>query len=278
MFSRISNSWELVKASAQVLRADKELIVFPIVSAIGLLLVTVAFAVPVFVSGLIDELTENQVLSAIVLFLFYVTQYTVIIFANSALVAAAMIRLRGGDPTAGDGFRAAFAHLPAILGYALISATVGMILRWLQERGVLGRIASSLVGLAWNIATFLVVPILVMEDVGPVEAVKRSAALLKKTWGEQIVGNLSIGLVFAVLIILVILLGIGGVVLGVNLDSAPIVISAVVIAVVLVLGLSLINSALGGIYSAAVYNFAVTGEPGTYFEQGLVQEAFRLKS
>jgi hypothetical protein len=277
MFDRISNSWELVKASAQVLKADKELIIFPIVSTIGLVLVTIAFAVPVIVSGLIDQVADNQVPGAIVLFLFYVTQYTVIVFANSALVAAAMIRLRGGDPTVGDGFRAAFAHLPTILGYALIAATVGMILRWLQERGTLGRIASSLVGLAWNIATFLVVPILVMEDAGPLEAVKRSAALLKKTWGEQIVGNLSIGLVFGVVIFLVILLGIGGVVLGVNLDSAPIAISAVVIAVVLVLGLSLINAALGGIYSAAVYDFAVTGEPGTYFEQGLVQEAFRPK-
>jgi len=167
--------------------------------------------------------------------------------------------------------------MPAILGYALISATVGMIFRWLSERGVLGAIASRLAGMAWNIATFLVVPILVMENVGPVEAVKRSAGLLKKTWGEQIVGNLSIGLVFGLLIFAIILLGIGGVALGVNIDSAPVAIAAAVIATILVLGLSLISSALSGIYSAAVYNYAVTGEPGTYFEQGLVEDAFRLK-
>jgi len=277
MFKRISNSWELVKASAQVLKADKELIIFPILSTIGLILVSIAFAVPIFVSDLINQITDNVVLSVLVLFLFYLAQYIVIFFANSALVAAAMIRLRGGDPTAGDGFRAAFGHLPAILGYALISATVGMILRWLSERGVLGEIASRLIGFAWNIATFLVVPILVMEDVGPVEAVKRSAGLLKKTWGEQIVGNLSIGLVFGLLIFASILLGIGGVLLGVNIESAPIAIAAAAIAVLLVLGMSLISSALSGIYSAAVYNYAVTGEPGGYFEQGLVEEAFRPK-
>jgi len=277
MFQRIRNSWELVKASAQVLRADKELIIFPILSTIGLVLVSIAFIVPIVVSDLINQVTNNVVLSVVVLFLFYVAQYIVIFFSNSALVAAAMIRLRGGDPTVGDGFRAAFSHLPSILGYALIAATVGMILRWLSERGVLGEIASRLIGLAWNIATFLVVPILVMEGVGPVEAVKRSAGLLKKTWGEQIVGNLSIGLVFGLLIFVIILLGIGGVALGVNMNSAPVAIAAVAIAVILVLGLSLINSALSGIYSAAVYNYAVTGEPGTYFEQGLVEEAFRAK-
>ena len=277
MFKRIRNSWELVKASLQVLRADKELLIFPILSTIGLILVSIAFAVPIFVSDLINQITDNVVLSVIVLFLFYLAQYIVIFFANSALVAAAMIRLRGGDPTAGDGFRAAFGHLPAILGYALISATVGMILRWLSERGVLGEIASRLIGFAWNIATFLVVPILVMEGVGPVEAVKRSAGLLKKTWGEQIVGNLSIGLVFGLLIFAIILLGIGGVVLGVNIESAPVAIAAAAIAVLLVLGMSLISSALSGIYSAAVYNYAVTGEPGSYFEQGLVEEAFRPK-
>ena len=277
MFQRIRNSWELVKASAQVLRADKELIIFPILSTIGLVLVSIAFIVPIVVSDLINQVTNNVVLSVIVLFLFYVAQYIVIFFSNSALVAAAMIRLRGGDPTVGDGFRAAFGHLPAILGYALIAATVGMILRWLSERGVLGEIASRLIGLAWNIATFLVVSILVVEGVGPVEAVKRSAGLLKKTWGEQIVGNLSIGLVFGLLIFVIILLGIGGVALGVNMNSAPVAIAAVAIAVILVLGLSLISSALSGIYSAAVYNYAVTGEPGTYFEQGLVEEAFRAK-
>ena len=119
------------------------------------------------------------------------------------------IRLRGGDPTVGDGFRIAAQHFGTILSYALISATVGMILRWLSERGKgLGRIVSGIAGMAWNLATYLVVPVLVLEDVGPWQAIQRSAALLKKTWGEQIAGNLSVGLIFGLLTIVVILLGI----------------------------------------------------------------------
>src|SRR5690242_7678997 len=102
MFTRLSNSWELFKASLRVLAADKELVVFPIISTIGLIVVTLTFAAPIFLSRLFDGIFlggQVQVLGFIVLFLFYVVQYTVIFFANTALVGAALIRLRGGDPT-----------------------------------------------------------------------------------------------------------------------------------------------------------------------------------
>ncbi len=102
---------------------------------------------------------------------------TVIFFCNTALVGAALIRLRGGDPTVADGFRIAASRVGPILGYAFIAATVGMVLRAISERsGFLGRLVVSLVGFAWNLATFLAVPVLVVEDVGPIEAVQRSAS------------------------------------------------------------------------------------------------------
>ena len=136
-------------------------------------------------------------MSYVLAFLFYVVSYTVIFFCNTALVGAAMIRLEGGDPTLRDGFRIAFDRLPQIIGYALIAATVGMILRWISERaGIVGQIIIGIIGFAWNIATFLVVPVLAVEKVGPIEAIKRSAGLLRRTWGEQLVGNAGIGIVF----------------------------------------------------------------------------------
>ena len=280
MFTKIRNSWTLIKASAAVLRADKELIVFPIVSAIGVLVVTASFALPTILAGFLDTLLEGhaQVFGFVVGFLFYVVQYTVIIFANSALVGAAMIRLRGGDPTVGDGFRVAMKHIGAILGYALISATVGMVLRWLSERGkTVGRIVSSIVGLAWNLATYLVVPVLVVEGVGPVEAIKRSADLLKKTWGEQIVGNFSIGLVFVLLAVLLIILGIPIFIL-VAATHSPVLIALTALLFVLVfVFMGLISSTLNGIYVAAVYRYAAEGEASGFFSAEMVREAFRLK-
>ncbi len=278
MLTRVTNSWELIKASAAVLRADKELLVFPIVSAIGVLIVTVSFALPIILTSLVDAVVAGgaMVLGVVVLFLFYLAQYFVIFFANSALVGAVMIRLRGGDPTIGDGFRIAFDHVGAIFAYALISATVGMILRWLSERtGAIGQIAISLIGLAWNIATYLVVPVLVVEGVGPVDGIKRSVALVRKTWGEQIVGNFSIALVFGLLALLVTLLGAGSIVLAVMAKSVVLIV-LVVLAVVLSLALlALASATLSGIYTAAVYRYAVTGETGGFFREDLVEQAFR---
>lgn len=280
MFDRIAISWELVKASAQVLKADKELIVFPVVSAIGVLLVSLSFALPFFLTGLLDSLLagEARVFGYGVLFLFYLVQYFVVIFANSALVGAAMIRLEGGDPTLADGFRIAWSRLGTIFGYALISATVGLILRWLSERdNTLSRLAASVFGLAWNLATFLAVPVLVVEGVGPVEAVKRSASLLRKTWGEQIVGNFSIGLIFGLLSFAVILIDAALVVLLFSANAPALATGLIGLGILGLVFLSLLSSTLSGVYTAAVYQYATNQQTSQFFRPELVVGAFRNK-
>jgi hypothetical protein len=278
--NRLATSWALVKASAAVLASDKELLIFPIVSAIGTLLVTLTFAVPTFLAGIFDSaLTPGggvPVLGIVFAFLFYLAQYFVIFFANSALVGAALIRLRGGDPTVGDGFRIAFEHIGAIFGYALISATVGMLLRSVARRGGLfGQIVVSLIGLAWNIGTYLVVPVLVAENVGPLDAVKRSVTYLKRTWGEQITGKVGVGAVFGLLIFALIVLGVLAVVAVSATNSLVLVAVVVFVFVSAVLILSLLSSALSGIYSAAVYLYAAQGQLSEHFSRELVTDAFR---
>jgi hypothetical protein len=280
VFSRIGNSWALLKASIAVLRADKELVVFPILSTIAVLVVTASFALPMLFAGFVDTLLEGdtQILGIIVGFAFYVVQYSVIIFANSALVGAAMIRLRGGDPTVGDGFRIALERIGAILVYALVSATVGMILRFVSERGkTVGQIVSSIAGMAWNLATYLVVPVLVVEGVGPLEAIKRSANYLKRTWGEQIVGNFSVGVIFGLAVLLVILIAIPVLYLVVLTKSIALIALTAVLFVLAFVFLGLINSTLNGIYVAAVYRYAAEGETGSFFDEEMVRGAFRLK-
>ncbi|KAA3648837.1 MAG: hypothetical protein DWQ07_01170 [Chloroflexi bacterium] len=281
MFNRISNSWELVKASARVLQADKELLIFPIISSAALILVSITFFVPSLISGFFDSifLAGNQVLGALVAFAFYVSQYLVITYFNTALVGAALIRLRGGDPTVSDGFEIANRNLFNIIGYALIAATVGMILRWLSERSnALGRLVIGLVGLAWNLATFLAVPVLAAEGVGPIDAVKRSAQMLKKTWGEQIVGNFGLGAIFGFAYFLLIILGFGslGLMLAAGLPIALIIILAVVVVIALVL-LGLVNSTLQGIYTAALYQYASGEAADTFFDSNIIEHAFREK-
>ena len=189
-----------------------------------------------------------------------------------------MIRLKGGDPTVGDGFRIALERIGNIFGYAVIAATVGVILRWLQDKGVVGRIAAGFIGLAWNLATFLVVPILVVENIGPLDAVKRSANLLKQTWGEQIVGNFGIGTIFGLLTFLLVLLFIPIIVLvGAATESVVLIGLMVFLLVFLLVALGLVNSALSGIYAAALYRYAAEGQSSGHFSPQLMQDTFKPK-
>ena len=283
MFDRLSRSWELVKASWSVLREDKELLVFPLISSAAMLVVVACFALPIIGLGGLDGLGRAvdgnaSVGQYAIAFLFYVVQYFVIFYFNAALVGAAMIRLDGGDPTVGDGLAVASSKLPSILGYALIAATVGMVLRAIQERvGFLGKIVVGILGTGWSIATYLVVPVLVTRDIGPVEAVKESALLLKRTWGENVIGQAGIGFAFGLIQLGVMAGGIALIVFAALAHNLPLVIAAIFILVAAVLVTLLIHSALSGIYSAALYRYATTNEAIGGFGSDTLRLAFRPK-
>lgn len=276
---RIKGSWALVKASFEVLKKDSELILFPIVSGVIMFIVTLTFLIPTLVGNFFDNLFANgmPIIGYIVLFLFYLVQYTVVYYNSTALVGAAMIRLRGGDPTVKDGYRIAWSHILPIIGWALLSATVGLILNMLssnsKNKGRGKSLIASLLGAAWNVLTFLVVPVLAVEGLGPIQAVKRSWELLKGTWGEQISGKLSIGLIFG-------LIGFGGgavlVGLGVGLSIlTESIIPAIVFGSLLflfIVVLSLLNSTLSSIFSAAVYEYTVEGKTDL-FDAKLIEES-----
>jgi hypothetical protein len=281
MFERIKQSWDLVAASARVLKSDKKLVLFPILSATCLVVTTASFAVPVFASGVLDHVDrspQGRMIGAFIAFLFYLIQYTVIFFANSALVGAALIRLRGGTPTLSDGLRIAWARFGAIFGYALISATVGMILRSIaRESGIIGRIVVSIMGAAWNVTTYLVVPVIVSESAGPAQAMKRSADLLKKTFGEQIIGNAGIGLAFGWLFFATFLVGGAATTFAAMTGNAVLIIPVIALLVLWFIALCLTQATLSGIYAAAVYRYASEGNAGADFDPALVQRAFRRK-
>ncbi len=278
--SRLSNSWSMMKASARVLKMDPELLIFPFLSGIAAILVTATFIAPFALIGdgfgALERMGEDgSYLGYVVAFLYYLVLYTVIFFFNTALVGAAMIRLEGGDPTVADGLNIAIKKLPAILQYAAIAATVGMILRALEERaGFIGRIVIGLIGLAWTLATYLTVPVLVAQDVSAVDAVKESANLFKKTWGEQVVANVGIGFATFIIFILMALVAVPLIMVGASI-SPVIAIGVGVSFVGGYLFLILVSSALSGIYSMALYRYATTGDAGEHFDAAMMERAFR---
>lgn len=279
MFTKFSNSWNLVKASWEVLKQDKELLIFPVLSTIAVIVVTLSFVLPIiFLETALHSLKDAGFVHYLIGFLFYFVQYFIIIFCNTALVGAAIIRLRGGNPTVGDGFRIARSRIFTILGYSFIAATVGIILRSISERsGLIGKIVVSILSMAWSMATFLVIPVFVVENVGPVESIKRSMQLLKKTWGEQIFGNMSMGFAFGLIMFALAVAMVFSVIAVAGTASNTLlflVIGGFVLAFIL---LALISSTLGSIYEAAVYIYASEGKVSGFFEDDLVKDAFRLK-
>ncbi len=276
MFDKFSRSWSLVKASAAVLRSDKELMLFPVISSLATLAVLATFAVPAFAMQLFAR--EFSVLHALFGFAFYFCQYAVIIYFNAALVGAAMIRLEGGDPSLSDGLRIASSRLGSILGYAAIAATVGLVLQALKDKdnNFIVRMIGSGLGVAWTLATFLVVPVLVSQDIGPIDALKRSLELLKRTWGENAIGNVGIGAAFGLIMVAVIVVGVAVCIAAASVSPSL----ALALAALFVIGVLLIGvyqAALSGIYSAALYRYASDGRAPAGFEGALLGSAFLSK-
>lgn len=277
---KFQRSWTLAKASFEVLRSDKELLVFPLVASIATIIVAASFILPMLGLGIFEQARDGGASPVLYLwgFGFYLVQYFVIFFFNSALVGAAMIRLDGGDPTLADGFRIARSKWLPILGYAAIAATVGMILRAFEERAAfLGRIVIGFIGVAWTVATFLTVPVLVAREIGPIDAVKQSASLLKRTWGENLIGNGGIGLALGLFNLALILVGAALVMFLVAQGLSTLAVTIGVVMVLAVIGVALVQAALSGIYSAALYRFAVAGDAPQGFDGMLLRDAFQRK-
>jgi hypothetical protein len=271
---RIGYTFAMMRSSWEVLKKDKELLLFPLLSGFCCLLVLLSFALPMWLGGVSipeEGATQQQkVLGIVVLFLYYLANYFVIIFFNSAIVAAAIYRMRGGDPTFSTGFNAAVARLPQIFGWALVSATVGLLLRMLQNRSNrLGRFVVGLFGMAWTVATFLVVPVLVVERKGPIEAMKSSVALLKKTWGQQLIGNFGFGMIFFLLA----LIGIVPIALGVMAPAIALKVILITLGIVYLILLGLVQSALQTIFQAALYLYAHEGLAPEGFSSDDLQSA-----
>jgi hypothetical protein len=286
MFERLARSFELAKSSWRVLRTDKKLVLFPIISAIATLAVLLAFAGPLIglqLANVIDLDPANNngqvpIWVYPVVFAFYFCTYFVIIFCNSALVSCALMRFNGQEPTLGDGFRAAGARLPQIVAWSLLSATVGLILYVIENvHEKVGEIISFVLGTAWTIMTYFVVPVLVVEKLGPFAAIGRSVSLLKKTWGEALAGGIGLGLFKLLILLPGFLLLIGGIALGVAMNSLPVGLGIGLLGVVWLLLGSAACAALDTIFLTALYQYAAFDKVPDGFSRESIEGAFEKK-
>jgi hypothetical protein len=270
---RISRTIELAKASWQVLKADKELVILPILSLVATMAVAASFLAPILLSGEGTNIEDPGTVGYVLLFVAYVVLAFITIFFNAALVHAANERLDGGDPTIGSALRGAAGRVHRILPWALVSATVSIVLRAIEERaGIVGRIVSGIAGIAWSLVTFLVIPVLVIEDIGVVDAVKRSGAMFKRTWGENMASQVGFGLLGFLAMLPALLIGAAAVAAG-----GTVAFFGIVVAVLWVLTVAMVLSALSGIFQTALYRYAAGMDTGTAFGSQDLGAAFAPK-
>ncbi|HZK29838.1 MAG TPA: DUF6159 family protein [Methanoregula sp.] len=272
MFESIGRSFALVKTSWNILMDDKKLLLFPIISGIVMLFVLLTFILPLILAGTFMNIPGvGPVFFYGLLFAFYVASYVVGIFFNTALITCVNARFQGRDMAVGEGLSSAARHLPSIFLWALVSATVGVLLHLIQRRaGFIGRFAAALVGGIWSLVMFFVVPVLILEDKGVVDAVKESVALIRRTWGESIVGSGSIMLIF----VFIGLFGMVCVFASLLVGNMIVFGSAVVLFIILIVLLAIVASAMQGIFITALYTYARTGIVPSEFNQDQIRNAF----
>lgn len=262
---RIERGFRLAGASWEVLRSDKGLMVLPVLSVLAILVFSAAVLSPTLVNGVSH--TSRPALYLLLALVYFVSTF-VATFSNAAIVAAATDRLRGGPGSVSEGLRTAWRKVDKLLAWSALSATVGLVLRFVEERfGIVGAIVGRLIGVAWSVVTFFVIPVMIYEPLGPVDAVKRSGSLFRQKWGEQLVGNGSISLAVGIVAIPIV------VVCAALAGPAPAL--AVVIGVLGFGTLLAAGAALSGIFNAALYRYAVSGEVSGPFAHQDFDQAFR---
>lgn len=275
---RIQNTLALAKTSWFVLKKDRELMWLPVLSflvsaALGgaaLAVVVVTRSAAPVASGAADGAAVGPAAVVVGIAAALALGITSVFF-NGALVAGAHERLTGGDPTVGSSIRRAFGRLAGLVPWALMTTTVGLVLQAMRERaGFLGRIVVDMIGMAWEVVTFLVVPAVVIDEMGAVDGLKRSASLLRQTWGENLIARVGFGLLGFVLVIPAVIVAVLATSVGAAWVGIPLAVAWVVVVAVVI-------TALNAIFQTALYMYATTGVVPQGFEGSSLSQSFGHK-
>jgi len=294
-----ARSWSLFRSALAVLGAQKGFVLYPLLAGLGILI----FSALILGGGgwlVLSHPELEQLLSqldqpsqdgdapwwayaagALLLWLFLLITSFITNFFLTALVGGTLERLRGGDPSFGDGLALARQRAGVILGYSAIAATVGLVLSFLRGRDQqpgIGFLLASLGGFAWGVATFLVIPVLAAKDIGPIAAIKESVRLLKRTWGEQLSVNVGLGVIIGLPMLLLIAGTIAGGVWAAATEQPVLLIITLATGVTLIALLSLMSATLNAMIRGAVYVYAETGEVPGPFDDTLVRQAMRSRT
>lgn len=286
MFKKINNSLRLAQESWGVLKQDSELMIFPVLSVVATIAIALSFCTTIYflIVGTSIDININSasnsglsdIISLVFLFAMYFIGYCCVLFCNTALLYCAKMRFDGGNPTIKDGLQAGFANLRNIVAWAAIGATIGIILSQIEEKlGFLGSIIRMVVGGAWTVITYFAIPVIIFEGVGPIEGIKRSKAIIEKTWGESLTAVVGLQGAQTLISSGSILIFIASIVGAGALESWQLAAAGFGLMLLIMIGSSVVFSCLAQIYCAALYVYATTNEPPSAYSQESFSSAFK---
>ncbi|MDB5201340.1 MAG: hypothetical protein JWQ27_749 [Ferruginibacter sp.] len=273
IFDRLSAGWQIGLNSFKVLKANRQLIIFPILSGISLVLIMGSFLTVIlgFAGWNTDNIAKPDTFGKYaLLFGYYIVNYFVVVFFNMALIHCSSLYFKGEEVTVRKGIDFSMSRIGVIFAWAVFAGSIGAILKIIQENvGVLGKIITGLIGIVWGIGTFFVIPVIAYENLGPVDALKRSVSMMKEKWGESIGAGFSFGLIQLVGFLAA---AIGGLVIGFLVHP----IAGIVIAILFILILQTVVSAARTIFVSSVYH-NITGDPVENYNQQFIDNLFVSK-
>ena len=305
--SKFQRSWLLFRSSLSIIARNKQLLVFPVVIFSLTIVIVLFFLAPAVLRPTGYSYTQAQHWQAIshslfsespvagaegkeqinvtpgaaayLVFLYFVSMFFATYF-NVAFYHEILAALSGQPVSIGRGLNFARTRLKAILMWTLFAGLVGLIIKAIEERlDFVGRLVARLIGLTWSIASVFVIPLMVREeqDASPVNLLKKSAGILKRTWGEALIGY--IGLAFANTLIAVgsLVLLAGAFFASMALENYWLIAIVGALWLVAIFAWAYLMSVAGQIYKGALYLYAAEGIVPDPYSRELLDMAWKFK-
>ncbi len=280
MFENVVSGWKIASAIRKLALQDRGLLLYPIISAIIMIVEAIAVFVPLALLSLVTYSSYGGsygILFIIALFIYYVIVY----FTATYILVAMLLAFRGYEDGKKIGVGAALSQASAysvvILEWALFEAIVTMVIRAIEQRlGALGGLIFGLAAsIAMSVATAFAIPIIVDKKMGPISTLKESTGFIIRNFGKTFGG-----LLFTDLYAMIFSLSGFVMVMAAFFTIAVSVVVAIIVGIVgiiLILYGAMLNYILGNIYKFVLYDVVNGGKVPKGITKDLLMSGIKQK-